>query len=105
MKKFKPETEEEVKLTSTPKGMREYMIQNANNFPFPIVYHVLKRAEYENMSSEDTMTILALNALVQLEIVMDNLLNMIRNNPSAYIVKNTGQGDINAILGGEKVKP
>lgn len=79
-----PTTAEEVKDAETPEGMRRRILRYSREDP--MVRTILDMARYHGLSGEDTMTILAFNALRDRERFMDQMLDEAMRKPMPPII-------------------
>jgi hypothetical protein len=86
-KKLKPETAEDTILSTTPAGMRT-LIQRHLLYN-PLIHNIYSMSVHadKDMSTEDLMTILAFNAIVQLEAAQDRVLDMCNRCSRNIIIK------------------
>ena len=79
-----PKTVDEVMDAQTPDGMRRRI--NRYSREDPLVKAVLDMAYHRGFSGEDTMTILAFEALRQRERLMDHALNEAMTSIPAHVI-------------------
>lgn len=82
--KLKPESAKETEEAQTPQGMRKRLRQYARDDA--LTRNVWMMAQHHGLSGEDEMTVLAYNALVQLEALREQLLDEARRYPGPYFV-------------------
>lgn len=76
IKKLKPKTAEEAELAKSPEGMRELIMRHSNHSPFAHTAAKLSLLNNNVGSPLDTMTILAFYAIIAMEELQDQYLEL-----------------------------
>lgn len=83
-KKLRPETAEELKQSCDPRGIRRRLAEYS--YDNPLVHAVFSGARAQGYSGEDTMTVLAYEALLRLEQYEEAALHDVMTNIKPHIV-------------------
>jgi len=84
--KLKPETAAEITECADPRGMRKRLMEYSYRGNEPIVRAVLEAAKHRGLSGEDTMTLLAFEALKGMELYKSMVIESAMLNPNPPLV-------------------
>ena len=83
-----PKTKDEIEDCLTPDGMRRRLFKYS--FSDALTRNVYDMSKYRGLSGEDTMTVLAFEALRRLEKLTDQHLEFVMTNPMPPIIFQNG---------------